>query len=85
MKKCEKQSKIGDSTVDVSFAGRNLGRGSISTIYGMLRVSQRIVIIAVVPIIVLQLCHSFGKAHSSSYYYAPHTTAWSNGLRRWET
>jgi hypothetical protein len=85
MSRCEKQPKTGDSIADVSFAGRSMEKASIFTTCGMSRVSQCIVIIIVVLIIVLPLFRIFGKAHSSSYYYAPHTTAWSNGCQKWGT
>ena len=85
MSKWEKLPKTGDFMEDVSSAGRSLEKGSISTTYGMSRVSLCIAIIAIVLIIVLPLCRIFGKAHSSSYYYAPHITGWSNGLRKWGT
>ena len=85
MNKCGKQPEIEDSIADVTSAGRSMEKASIFTICGMSRVSLCIVIIIVALIIVLPLCRIFGKAHSSSYYYAPHTTAWSNGFQKWGT
>jgi len=85
MNRCEKQPKTGDFTPDASFAGKSMEKASISTTCGMSRVSLCIVIIIVALIIVLPLFRIFGKAHSSSYYYAPHTIEWSNGCQKWGT
>ena len=85
MNKCEKQPEIGDSIADVTSAGRSMEKGSTFITCGMSRVSLCIAIIAIVLIIVLPLFRTFGKAHSSSYYYVPPTTAWSNGWGKWGT
>ncbi len=85
MNRCEKQPEIEDSIVDVSYAGKSTEKDSISTTFGMSRVSLCIAIIAVALIIVLPLFRIFRKAHSSSYYYVPPTIEWSNGLRKWGT
>ena len=85
MNRCEKQPKIEDSIADVSSAGKSTEKDSISTTFGMSRVSLCIAIIAVALIIVLPLFRIFRKAHSSSYYYVPPTIEWSNGLRKWGT
>jgi len=85
MNRCEKQPKTGDFTPDASFAGKSTEKDSISTTFGMSRVSLCIAIIAIALIIVLPLFRIFRKAHSSSYYYVPPTIEWSNGLRKWGT
>ena len=85
MKKQRKLQKIGDSTADAMSVGKSLEKDSISTTFGMSRVSLCIGIIALLLIIVLPLIHIFGKVHSSSYYYAPHITGWSNGSQKWAT
>ena len=85
MNKCGKQPEIEDSIADVTSAGRSMEKASIFTTCGMSRVSLFILIIAIVLIIVLPLCRIFAKTHSSSYYYVPHTTAWSNGWEKWGT
>ena len=85
MSRCEEQPEIEDSIADVSFAGRSMEKASIFTICGMSRVSLCIVIIIVALIIVLPLYRIFRKVHSNSYYYAPHTIAWSNGCQKWGT
>ena len=81
MRKCKKLPETEDSIADVSFAGRNLERGSISTIYFMSMVSLCIVIIAIVLITVLPLCRILERTQNSSYYCVPPTIEWSNGLR----
>ena len=85
MNRCEKQPEIEDSIADVSSAGKSTEKDSISTTFGMSRVSLCIAIIAIALIIVLPLCRIFAKTHSSSYYYVPPTIEWSNGLRKWGT
>ena len=85
MNRCRRLPKNEGSIADVSYAGKDSAKDSIFTTFGMSRVSLCIAIIAIVLIIVLPLCRIFGKAHSSSYYYAPHITGWSNGLRKWGT
>ena len=85
MNRCEKQPEIEDSIVDVSYAGKRKEKDSISTTFGMSRVSLCIAIIAIALIIVLPLCHIFRKVHSNSYYYVPPTIEWSNGCQKWGT
>lgn len=85
MMRCKKLPETEDFIADVSFAGRNLERDSISTTCGMSMASLCIVIIAIVLITVLPLCRILERTQNNSYYCVPPTIEWSNGFQKWAT